>query len=294
MTKPTHRTSLVLGAVGLSLVATQVTNAAVYIGSAHESFNYATGESVGLNGGTGYNATGDAGQANTTAFGNVGTFQTAQGGKLVTTGSLGGGTGNKITMTPTTVSAIVSRGIGQTVDSGTFYFSYLTQRTNDTNRTLNFALFNSTSGAELLSFGQHNSSSSLGNFVLNVGNAATPTPGAPGSPIAYGTNVTHLVVGRIDFNVSGVSDRIRFYVDPLSLTNEASLTPYIDHTTTADLGAITHFRLFAGVTSGVNTSATGDFDEFRFGSNYAAVVPEPSAALLGAVGALALLRRRRA
>lgn len=292
MTKPNQRTSLVLGVVGLSLVASQVTNAAVYIGSAHESFNYATGESVGLNGGTGFNATGDAGQASTTAYGNVG-GQTAQGNKLITSGSLGSGTGNKISMTPTTVSAVVSRGLGQTVDSGTFYFSYLTQRTNDTNRTLNFALF-STTGVELMSFGQHNSSPSLGNFVLNVGNAATPTPGAPASPIAYGTNVTHLVVGRIDFNVSGVSDRIRFYVDPLSLTNEASLTPYIDHTTTADLGSISHFRLFAGVTSGGNVSANGDFDEFRFGSNYAAVVPEPSAALLGAVGALALLRRRRA
>ena len=47
----------------------------------------------------------------------------------------------------------ITRSLGQTVDSGTFFFSYLTRRTTDTERTVNVAFFNSSS-SERFAVGQ--------------------------------------------------------------------------------------------------------------------------------------------
>ncbi len=116
--------------------------AAAYVGSAYEPFNYTVGSNLviasNFNGGTGWNATGtSAANAATGAWGDT-TALPAVGGsdaaKTITTPSLTysvsgypASTGNKTTIDGTSATNNVSRNIGQTVDTGTFYFSYLSK-----------------------------------------------------------------------------------------------------------------------------------------------------------------------
>jgi len=285
-------------------------NADAYVGSAYEPFNYGTtvdaanpttdASLTANDGGTGFNALGSP-AVNTTAWGVGATAQT--GNVTVVGGSLAGplgGQGNRARFEHNAgTAATVGRPLGQTVNSGTLYFSYKTARNNDSFRTVNFALFNGTS--ERFGFGQYGvnpTSTSNGNLAgvflnVNPGNLIqNPTP------IAYGTNVPHLIVGRIDFDFdpdNSSNDRVRIYVDPANLSNEAALTPYLDNGN-FDLEAITAFRPFSGGTNADHpVGGSGDFDEIRFGTTFASVVvPEPaSLGLLAAAGGL-LVRRRRA
>jgi hypothetical protein len=191
-------------------------------------------------------------------------------------------------------------------DSGTLYFSYLTafNNGNDTNRTLNVAFFAGTN--ERFAIGTRGPRGGndgpdylvpTGEFILlpanpqNTGGSVEVVQSA--NPIPYGPAVT-LVVGKIEFNYDDSAlDRISIFMNPDPSLSE-SPTPYIVSDTN-DLGTLTNFRFFAGGNSGDLAAANGSFDEFRFGTTYAAVIPEPStyALLFGAlVLAGAGLRRR--
>jgi hypothetical protein len=118
-----------------------------------------------------------------------------------------------------------------------------------------------------------------GNVFGNTGSAILP---------AANTNIDYaLVVGRITWGATALdNDVIDIFLPGTNLalptTVHSTLSVVVDQ-------------------SGYDTitMARGDamvMDEIRFGSDYASVVPvpEPSTALLGGLGMLALLRRRRA
>ena len=314
----------------LALLGSAPVFGAAYVGSAYEGFDYPAGTLNALNGGTGWNATGDS-SANTASWG-VGTSLTLAGSSTVNATGLDYGAalypseiGRSAFINPSAAASSIGRQFGQTVDAGTFYFSFLTQKTVAQLRTINFSLFGST---ERLAIGQiasntstrdqdgvwlTNAGANSGNFAALISNsqnnssAQTVTTAYNGvyvnqtAPISYAVDTTFLVVGKIEFNFnSGVEDRFTLYINPTDLTSEASLTPYlvIDHN---DFGALTGFRMFGGTTASGFTASAVLFDEIRFGNDYldvtGAAIPEPSAfaALAGLAGlALAASRRRRA
>src|SRR4051812_3007017 len=100
-------------------LAPSLAHATAIVGSMQEPFNYAAGTQFPTtggtpNGGTGWNATGDASQANTAGWGTgnqnngdaAGTSRTATAGGL-TSGAIGyaAGTGNKLTLDSLTPNA---------------------------------------------------------------------------------------------------------------------------------------------------------------------------------------------
>lgn len=262
------------------LAAASVGFAQSYVGSAYEPFNYTSGATIDatLAGGTGWNATGDAGLANTTTWA-TGPATGGTGRTVSTTGlsytnpsyPTSSGLGASISGVPG--SSNVGRLIGQTVSAGTFYFSFLTQKTVNQVRTVNFSLFNGTN--ERLAIGQIANNVNLKNPDGSVDSTSTANSGAfvalisnpqggvgtagvysSSAPIAFDTATTHLVVGKIEFDfVGGAADRLSLYVDPSSITDEGSLTPYLQ-VASNDFGALNGFRVFAGATaSGFTASA---------------------------------------
>lgn len=315
-----------LGVLGFATAASSGFGAA-YVGSAYEGFDYTAGATMDntFGGGTGW----------TTNWGvNVVTAPTntvlnASGSRAVTTGGLAysnpaypTGAGNAVLVSG---AGQIGRALGQTVDTGTFYFSYLTRKTIDQVRTVNFAFFSG--GSERLTVGQiannvntrdedgvwqSGAGANLGNFATLISNSQNTPVAAPADPTSFNgvyladlpthfdVDTTFLLVGKVQFNTSGVADTFTLYINPGNLADDSGLIPYmtIDHN---DFGAIDGFRLFAGGTSGGFTASAQIIDEIRFGSTYNAVtgvaaVPEPStyAALAGACGLLiASIHRRR-
>jgi PEP-CTERM motif len=330
MTKIT-RSLGVSASVALAFTASTLT-AASYVGSAYEGFNYTAGAlNNTFNGGTGWNSTGDSGLANTTNWG-VGTSLTPAGAPVVAGSGLDyapaaypAEIGNSGLISGASGSTSIGRQFGQSVDTGTFYFSYLTQKTVAQLRTVNLSFFGTT---ERIAIGQiatnvntrspdgtwlAGASANTGDIVALISNSqnnagAQTVPTAingvyvPTSPTAFAVGNTFLIVGKIEFGFSGgVEDRFTLYVNPGDLANENALTPYLQ-IANDDLGALTGFRMFAGATAGGFTASAAMFDEIRFGTDYNTVtgvsVPEPStyATLLGGVVlcAAGLRRRRRA
>jgi hypothetical protein len=285
-----------------------------YVSSAYDSFDYAAGTTIGsttpLGGGTGF--TSDWGSVLTSA----GVAATINSGGLSYPGLTS--SGNHITVGNGTAALNVGRGFSTAVvDSGSFYFSYLVQKTVDTLRSTNFAFFSGTN--ERVAIGQIANNQTIsggpgspnsGDFVVLVSNAqgGVGTAGVytAANPISFAVNQTFLVVGKIDFNVEdSARDRLTVYINPSSLTSELGLVPYlvVDNT---DFGGLNNFRMFAGgnqtaTIGGVSQTFPGvitNFDEVRFGTSYSSVIsviPEPStyAALFGGLAlGLVLLRRR--
>lgn len=288
---------LVVCAAAVALAASPL-HAAVYAGQAYEPFDYPAGSLSGLNGGSGFNTGGD-GSANTTSWGTSTAVAIVEGG--LTYGAVFPAAEGNMMSIPAGGGQI-TRSLGQTVDSGTFFFSYLTRRTTDTERTVNVAFFNS-SNSERFAVGQFGTGSYTdgdGRFQVSplntIGNVISPA-----NPIVYGTNVTHLVIGRVEFDANGVNERLTIWIDPSDgdLTNAWTngidvLTPYIS-VDNFDIGNIAAFRPFTGGPAAPHAGAGAEFDEFRFGSSFQQIVPipEPASALLGALGAIGLAGRRR-
>jgi hypothetical protein len=334
-----------LAAIASVFAASQYASAAPVQGGAYEPFDYANGTQLivgnNLNGGAGWNATGDVNAPNaaTSRWADPTALPAAGGSgpaKQVFTPGLNYSalgypttTGGKATIDARIVSPAapagqtnnVSRHMGQLVDSGPFYFSYLTDKNNDTMRTTTLTFFGPANGVagtpgnqpERLAIGQIGTGTATnamhnGNLGLYFNNAQPGGVVSAANPIPYGVDVTHLIIGKVDWNPLG-NETVTLWVDPLNVTSEAAAgTPYLVNSN-FELTSFNSIRLFAGNEAAavgaphnhaVKPPVSADFDEIRFGSSWDAaittnVVPEPATLLLPLAG-LALLstRRRRA
>jgi hypothetical protein len=310
----------------------QIVNAAAVVGSMSEPFAYPdatafatqTLPSTTNNGGLGFNATGTtAANDPNAAWG--GTLTAGNGAKIVNvpgltysaTGYLAP-TGGKLTVDGATLNSTtnVGRNLGQTIDTGTTFFSLLMARnTADTIRTFNMAFENGTS--EQLTIGQIGAAAgnSNGNIALLMNNVNPGGLVQAATPIAMGNNITHLIIGRVDWNAGPVNatnaaltnEIVTLWVDPTNVTTQAAAGNAYLTTNAFDDTGMSAIRPFAGstVAAGANNIAmpavSGSFDELRVGGTWAsvtsaAVVPEPATIILaglGFAGLFGLARRGR-
>lgn len=313
-------------AIGIALGCAQLANAAAIVGSMQENFDYPNGTLVPdastLNGGKGFNATGtNAANAATANWGGslnagaaAGTFRTITTPGLTKTGVTGylNGSGGKLTLdavTPPNATQNVGRAFGgQTIDAGTTYFSYLTSRnTADTARTFNLAFMNGTT--EQMAVGQIGATAgnTNGNIGLLMNNSNPAGLISATTPIAMGTNITHLIVGKIEWSAAG-NETVSIWVDPTNVTTEAAAGAVYATTNGFNITGITAMRPFSAATATVATppltppltgnSVSSNFDEIRLGGTWASVttqpVPEPAGAALVVIASLALAAFRRA
>jgi hypothetical protein len=336
---PASRLLALAAGVVCSVVCSQAALAAPVVGGAYEPFDYADGTELvignNLMGGAGWNASGDVNSPNdaSTRWALNGTALPNSAGsgpakRVFVPGlsytALGypAATGGKATIDariPTTAATgttnNVSRHMGQLIDSGTTYFSYLTDKNNDTLRTTSLAFFGPGVGttppasqAERFSFGQIGTANDAntqtnGNLALFFNNNQPTGVVQAANPIAYGVDVTHLVIGKIEWNATG-NETVTIWVDPLSVLSEAAAgTPYVS-SNGFELTSINSIRLFSGNQANATANmpikppVSADFDEIRFGDSWNAaittnVVPEPATLLLPIVGAALLATRRR-
>jgi len=298
--------------------ATPVLHAAAINGSMHESFDYVDGTQFispsTMNGGQGWNLSGDLDANAATA--NWGAVLSA-GNPLYRTATLPGLTysatgylpasGSRLTLDAATPNQTqnVGRSLGgQTIDSGTTYFSLLMSRNNDTIRTINWAFFNGTT--ERFAIGQIGATAgnSGGNITMLMNNQNPAGLLTPANPIAMGIGQTHLLIGRIDWNATGF-ETVSLWVDPTDVTSEGAAGATYLSTSAFELTALTGVRPFVGNSASVggNTvpGASANFDEFRLGGSWEsvtslAVVPEPATGALLGLGAMSLIlafRRQR-
>jgi hypothetical protein len=267
-----------------------------------------------LNGGTGFNATGTA-DANAAwdaalggGWGNVGRAAVAEvidpptpavtaiigspngaggpvreidtAGLTIPTAGYLTPTGLALKLNGAAGSANIGRHLGQDISEGTFYVSYLTNRTvNGALRSTNVAFYRE--GTELFAFGQHNSDA---NFTLSWSGNGIVAPSVSGvatapTPIVWTTGQTYLVVLKFEINQSGNNDRVTAWINPTDLANDYNNPIYMQDS--RDIGSrITGFRPFVGSQSSGNTAI---FDEFRFGPTFNSVLtattPTPKPAL---------------
>lgn len=276
----------------------------------HEGFDYIEtnnpdddtrdGDIFGNNGGTGFGegnwgVTSTGGLPNSTL--NVITPGLAFSGLATTGGAL------QLNATTTGRDENFFRPLNQALDAGTFYFSFLVRKDLEGLRTINLAFYgvgpNSSFTTERVAVGQFGgrSTSSMGNFAVAQFNSvgSGPLTFAP-APTSFESGPTYLLVGRIEFNVSGQNDMLTLYVNPTVGKSEPAI-PSLQTAAEFDYGAITHVRPFSGGSQvgSVLPAIEGTFDEIRLGPTYASVtVPEPGSwALLGMTASCLLLRRRR-
>ncbi len=254
-----------------------------------ENFEYDVGTGLsGQNGGTGWpDAWGGT-------WSSTGGSSTIGSGPLVYPGHFAS-SGNRAVIDASSGTVATPRALPAGIDttSGSLYFSYLTRRTADTERTLNFSF--AVGGNERFAFGQINDTG--GNFGVFAHNNMTGTGSGTvfaDDPIAFELNEVYLIMGRIEFGFDGDNDRVSLFVNPTPGESESNLTPYMQWDQ-YDLGDIDRFRVFAGGATDLAASG-GEFDQIRFGTSFdAVVVPEPStyAAIFGALAlAFAVYRRR--
>lgn len=318
----TNKTLPRLSTASLLLALSATAQAASIQGTAYEGFDYTAGTITPpnpvadvpalLNGGTGFNATGTA-DANATwdaalggGWGNVGRVATtvdpiiaaiiaspngagsggreinAAGLSIATSGYLApSGLALKLNGSGST-SATLGRHLGQNITEGTFYVSYLTNRTENSGpRSTNVAFFRE--GTELFAFGQIGGGSTDTNFVLSWAASGVVAPSASGTvaaptPQVWTTGQTYLIVLKVEINHSGTNERITAWINPTDLANDYNNPIYLQ--SSRDIGAsITGFRPFVGNT----TTNVTVFDEFRFGPTFNSVLtaaaPTPKPAL---------------
>ncbi len=256
-----------------------------------------------LNGGTGFNATGTA-DANVTwdaalggGWGNVGRVAVpevidpptpavtaiiaspngagsgvreidASGLSIATSGYLAPtGLALKLDGSGST-SATLGRHLGQNITEGTFFVSYLTNRTvNSGPRSTNVAFFRD--GTELFAFGQIGGDA---NFVLSWAGSGVVAPSASGTvsapiPQVWTTGQTYLIVLKVEIDQNGTNERITAWINPTDLANDYNNPVYLQ--SSRDIGAsITGFRPFVGNA----TANVAIFDEFRFGPTFNSVL----------------------
>ena len=300
------------------LCARQASHAAAIVGSMQEAFDYPDTTQFApttLNGGQGWNATGTT--APNDAGANWGVILTAGNASFRTATAPGlsysaisylPASGNKLTLDAATPNQTQNIGRplgGQTIDTGSTYFSLLMSKNNDTIRTMNWAFFNGTSERFAVGMIGATAGNTAGNIGLLMNNSNPGGLVQSGTPIAMGIGITHLLIGRIDWNPGGF-ETVSLWVDPSDVTTETAAGTIYASTSAFELTGITGIRPFVGAsaTVGGNTvpGTSANFDEFRIGGTWESVtslpvapVPEPTTwALLGlGLGVFFLLRRPR-
>jgi hypothetical protein len=256
------------------------------------------------NGGGGWNTTGtptaNSENASWGATLNAGVLRTvtSPGLEYTATGYLPA-SGNKLTLdaASTNVTQNIGRRLGdQLIDSGTTYFSFLMSRNNETIRSFNLAFFNDTNerfAIGQIATGTGNTNGNIG-FLMNNQNPAGLVVGA--NPIAMGTGITHLIVGKIEWNDSGF-ETVSMWVDPTNVTTEAAAGAVYASTNGFELIGLTRIRPFAGNTNSGFNAVSANFDEIRIGGTWESVtslpIPEPGAISAAGIGVLGLLTARR-
>ena len=206
----------------------------------------------------------------------------------------GGGTDAYVT----TSSALSDAGL--LADGATLWFSFMHEKTGvggNTNSKGGFAFGTDQIDGAFNGTNMTNSGNGLGLQLLgsNVSAASWAGGGNFFSTGALGTlaaDTSYFFVGRIDWGATvGDVETITIY-DP-STSSLGTLGSAFSTTTMAGVDQ----TLFDTISMTTRDSGEGivKYDEIRFGSDYASVspIPEPSAALLGGLGVLLLLRRRR-
>ena len=296
------------------LCATPASHAAAIVGSMQENFDYPDTTQFGTpNGGQGWNGAGSTSpndaNANWGAILTSGSAAnrtaTAPGLSYSATGYLPA-SGNKLTLDASigTATQNVGRSLGnQTIDTGSTYFSLLMSKNNDTIRTMNWAFFGGTTERFAVGMIGATAGNTAGNIGMLMNNSNPAGLIQSGTPIAMGIGVTHLLVGRIDWNASGF-ETVSLWVDPTDVTTEAAAGSIYVSTSSFELTGITGVRPFAGnaatVGGGPVPGVSANFDEFRIGGTWESVtslpvtVPEPATGVMAALGfGLALVLRRR-
>jgi hypothetical protein len=274
------------------MISTGVTNAALVI---HEPFAQTAGSllnkpasSTGLTG----NYTSNGGSGNFTVT--TGTSlsygsQTTSGGQVSYVAPNTNSTGN-ISHSAGIASSTLS---GLLDDGDVLWFSVLQRTTNNTSDDrFAFAL----SSDPLVANTNFGAGQGVGFAISNTGNltaristaASTHSNGA--SIDRFSLQSTILIVGRITF---GTTDTMDLFLPGTNMdlgSVQSTVSAAVDQSL---FDTVTfHTRLQGSTTLGANTDV--GLDEIRFGTTQADVlIPEPSSALLGGLGLLVLLRRRR-
>ena len=213
-------------------------------------------------------------------------------------GSQGGvwnNTGNSFS-----TSIYATRALGTAISFSTtqdIFFSVRLRNHGDT--AMGIGLTSAASGGEMIGAGFHwnntpgnvaNNAAYITHGTLGVGSGSygIQASDAPGSVDGYG-----LLVGRISINALGNDViSIKRYAQNATIDNDLTAIAWGATSSVNSSMTASHLLLW------VNGSGGGELDAIRLGTTWTdvtgvTVVPEASSALLGGLGLLALLRRRR-
>ncbi|MDB6154349.1 MAG: anchor protein [Chthoniobacteraceae bacterium] len=271
----------------IALALAPAGNAALLV---YEGFNYSAGDLQGNNGGLGWE---DAGWNNNT---NAGTSTTSAD---VVSGSLGYGSlitnGNSASLANVTTNTAIFRDFATTLGdtAGSIWLSFLIDGT-----TINCGAGLFSGGTEQVFMGTTTASSPTANqyaarYKFGAATNQPITTGADAAPTLGANSNTgvHFMVLQLDS--SGASPIFRAWLDPDQSSLGFGFAP--TGGTTAMVSANTRDFTSTSFRLGEFSTGTLNIDEIRIGTAWADVspVPEPTAALLVAVGALGLCGFRR-
>jgi hypothetical protein len=182
----------------------------------------------------------------------------------------------------------VSRPLSSAYSTGQLWISFLIRKDDQPARAGDYGgmTLNNGSGAELF-IGDGGNVGDL-NYVIEMTGGS---PGTQASSTAVSSSVTQLVVG-VQFDVSGVFDAVRLYINP----NPGTFNPAVGFAAQkldADIGTINGIAALSGYGASGRANPTYSVDEIRLGTSYLDVVPEPSSIAAIVLGAGSLLARRR-